>query len=208
MKLEYNPRNVLRLVPSPLLHQYFEKRGALRELQWNELAGNVEPVYGAWMALPAVERQAVSVDFQNAFGLASKRGMKTLIDAGCSKGVNLIPLIGKGRASVENVFRVLLDHPGVFQIASYFTWADNLKRHWYRRHDLPKVAPDLSEGTRQELRQAISIYYDKNEGRGEYCEIEVYQRGDAHYFMVYLADYPSAVVCFENSNQLKRSLQQ
>lgn len=206
MKLEYNPRNFLRLVPAPLLQEYFDWRQLLTAYDWDSFS--VDSLYDAWMALPAKERQAISVDFQNAFALASKHGIKTILDAGRSKGMDLLPTIGKGRASVDKVFRVLLDQPEVFRIATHFVWADNLKRYWYRRHDLPQVPPTLSPEAREELRLAISSRYMKDEGRGEFCDVEVYPRGDAHYFMVYLADHPSAVVCFESSNQLKRSLQQ
>lgn len=206
MKLEYNPRNILRLVSKPLLQEYFDQRQLLTDFDWG--CFDVDSLYNAWMALPAAERHAVSVDFQSAFELASRQGIKTILDAGRSKGLDLLPAIGKGRASVDKVFRVLLDQPGIFRIATYFAWADNLKRYWYRRHDLPQVPPNLSPEAREELRLAISARYMKDEGRGEFCEIEVYARGDAHYFMVYLADYPSSVVCFENSNQLKRSTQQ
>jgi hypothetical protein len=206
MRPEYTPRNVLRVVSTPLLQEYFDLRGLLTDFDWDQFS--VESLYDAWMALPAAERNAVSVDFQNAFNLASRQGIKTLIDAGRASGVDLLPAIGTGRASVDKVFQVLLEQPTIFRVATYFNWADNLKRYWFRRHDLPQVAPDLSLEAREELRLAISARYMKDEGRGEFCEIEVYPRGDAHYFMVYLADHPSAVVCFENSNQLKRSLQQ
>lgn len=206
MKPEYNPRNILRVVSTPLLQEYFDGRGLLTDFAWDQF--NVESLYDLWMALPAAERNGVSVDFQNAFNLTSRQGIKTILEAGRSQGIDLLPAIGTGRASVDKVFRVLLDQPEVFRIATNFAWADSLKRYWYRRHDLPQVAPDLSPEARGELRLAISARYMRDEGRGEFCEIEVYPRGDAHYFMVYLADHPSAVVCFENSNQLKRSLQQ
>jgi len=206
MKPEYNPRNILRVVSTPLLQECFDGRGLLTDFDWDQFS--VESLYDLWMALPAADRNAVSVDFQNAFNLTSRQGIKTILEAGRSQGIDLLPAIGTGRAIVDKVFRVLLDQPEVFRIAANFAWADNLKRYWYRRHDLPQVPPDLGPEAREALRLAISARYMRDEGRGGFCEIEVYPRGDAHYFMVYLADHPSAVVCFENSNQLKRSLQQ
>jgi hypothetical protein len=208
MKLEYNPRNVLRAVPIELLQVYFEQRRFLGSFDWEGLDGDIEPLYSAWMALPAQDRQVVSVDFQRMTSLCSKQGIQTLLDAGRAAGIDLIPVVCDGKSNVEKVFRVLLDRPDVFRVASQFMWADNLKRYWHRRRDLPRVAPDLGEEAQAELKRAISAYYVKNQDRGEYCHIEVYPRGDAQYVMVYLADYPSAVVCFENSDQLKRSLQQ
>ena len=209
MKLEYNPRNFLRLVPTPLLQEYFEQRKQLQDLDWEGLDDqDIEPIYDAWMALPPEARQSISVDFQNATGLASKQGIQTILEVGRSFGYDLVPIMSAGKTHIEKVFRVLLERPQVFRIASQFAWADNLRRYWHRRRDLPQVAPDLSPKARRELKKAISAYYVKNQGRGEYCEIEVYERGGTHYFMVYLADYPSAVICFEDSDQLKPRLQQ
>lgn len=208
MKLEYNPRNFLRLVPIPLLHEYFDKREVLQDLEWDELNGNIEPIYEAWMALPAEERQAISVEFQNALALGSRRGIHAILDAGASKGLDLVATISRSRTNIEKVFRVLLDHPCVFGIASQFVWADNLSRHWHRRRDLPQAPLDLSPEALLGLKRAVSDYYVRNQDRGQYCNIEVYQRGDAHYLMVYLADYPSSVICFEDSDELKRNLRQ
>jgi len=158
--------------------------------------------------LPLEERQSIAVDFQNVHRLASRQGIHTLLDVGRSHRLDLLPVMGKARTNIEKVFRVLLEQPRLFRIASQFAWADGLKRYWHRRSDLPKVAADAGPAALDGLRQAISAYYVKNEGRGEFCDIEVEQRAEALYFMVYLADYPTAVVCFEDSNELKRSLQQ
>lgn len=208
MRLEYNPRNVLRPVPAALLQDYFEQRRLLADFPWVSLDGDVEPLYEAWMALPPLDRQVVSVDFQRMAGLCSKQGIQTLLDAGRSVNSDVVPVMAEGKSNVEKVFRVLLAKPDVFRVASQFSWADNLTRYWHRRRDLPQVAPDLGDDAQRELKRAISDYYKKNQDRGEYCHIEVYPRGTAQYVMIYLADYPAAVVCFESSDQLKRSLQQ
>ncbi|MGC8732033.1 MAG: hypothetical protein ACP5RC_07215 [Halothiobacillaceae bacterium] len=182
-------------------------RGVLREIDW-DAGPEVDEINDALMALPIEERQAIAVDFQNAYRLASRQGILTLLDVARSRGLDLVPVMGKARTNIEKVFRVLLDQPRLFRIAAQFAWADGLKRYWHRRGDLPKVPADTGPAALDGLRQAISAYYVKNEGRGEFCQIEVEERGEALYFMVYLADYPAAVVCFEDSNELKRSLQQ
>lgn len=207
MKLEYNQRNFLRLIPAALLGRFFARRGVLREIDW-DASPEVDEINDALMALPLEERQAIAVDFQNAYRLASRQGILTLLDVARSRGLDLVPVMGKARTNIEKVFRVLLEQPRLFRIAAQFAWADGLKRHWHRRSDLPKVPADTGPAALDALRQAVSAYFVKNEARGEFCSIEVEQRADALYFMVYLADYPTAVVCFEDSNELKRSLQQ
>lgn len=37
MRIEYNPRKFLLLIPSKLLRQYFERRGVLGDLAWDDL---------------------------------------------------------------------------------------------------------------------------------------------------------------------------
>jgi hypothetical protein len=208
MRLEYNQRNFLRLVPTPLLGEYFQQRDLLSDFDWAQAPGDIEILNNAIVALPGHERQAVTVDFQNADLLASRNGILTILDVGRSRGSDLLPVMGKARTNIEKVFRVLLAKPEIFRIASQFAWADNLKRYWHRRSDLPAVPADTGAAAIEGLTTAISEYYVKNQGRGEFCNIEVEDRGDARYFMVYLADYPKAVVCFEDSNELKRSFQQ
>lgn len=207
MKLEYNPRNFLRLVSRALLQSYFEQRSLLTEFGWDAVADDVEHLYVAWMGMPAADRQAAWVDFENAFGLCSRRGIQTLIEAGRSLNEDVLPAMGRG-SNADKVFRVLLSHPEVFRIASQFAWADGLKRHWQPRQDLPAAAPILDPAALAQLTQSVSARYQAAEGRGEYCEAEVYWRGDMVYVMIYLSDHPEAVIHFEDSNQLKRSTQQ
>ena len=66
MRIEYNPRKFLLLVPLPLLRQYFDSRGALAEMAWDDLKENekgYETVYAAWQALPTRAREAIGADF-------------------------------------------------------------------------------------------------------------------------------------------------
>ncbi|MFZ5926314.1 MAG: hypothetical protein ACOYX1_02590 [Acidobacteriota bacterium] len=207
MKLEYNQRNFLRLVPAALLGRFFRMRGVLREIDW-DASPEVDQINDALMALPLEERQAIAVDFQNAYRLAWRQGILTLLEVGRSRGLDLVQVMGKARTNIEKVFRVFLEEPRLFRVAAQFAWADGLKRYWHRRSDLPRVPANTGPAALEALRQALAAYFVKNEGRGEFCHIEVEQRAEALYFMVYLADYPAAVVCFEDSNELKRSLQQ
>jgi hypothetical protein len=162
MRLEYNQRNFLRLVPTPLLGEYFQQRDLLCEFDWAQAPGDIEHLNNAIVALPGHERQAVTVDFQNADLLASRNGILTILDVGRSRGLDLLPVMGKARTNIEKVFRVLLAKPEIFRIASQFAWADNLKRYWHRRSDLPAITADTGAAAIEGLTTAISEYYVKN----------------------------------------------
>ena len=93
MRIEYNPRKFLLLVPMIMLREYFERRGvqALGELAWDDLTENdYELVYAAWQALPQRPRDAIGVDFQNVAGLATKQGVQIIIEEGKFHGVDLV----------------------------------------------------------------------------------------------------------------------
>lgn len=206
MRIEYNPRKFLLLIPLKMLQQYFESRGLLADLAWGELADNdCEAVYAAWQQLPQRARDSVGVDFQNVAGLATKQGVQIIIEEGKFHGTDLVPELVGHPSHSEKVFHVLLTHPRVFRVASQFNYADNLTRYWHPRHDLPKRPPNLSLESRAALKTAVSEYYVQNQGRGQYSDLDVYLRHDTvHYFMVYLSDYPDTFVGYNDSGALDR----
>jgi hypothetical protein len=206
MRIEYNPRKFLLLIPLDILRQYFERRGVLGSLPWDDLTEkDHEIVYRAWQELPQQPRDTIGVDFQNVAGLASRQGVQIIIEEGKFQGVDLIPKLVDLPSHSEKAFHVLLNHPRVFRVASQFNYADNLTRYWHPRHDLPKKAPNLSTEARAALKKAVSDYYVENQGRGQYSDLDVYLRHDTlHYFMVYLSDYPDTFVGYTDDGTLDR----
>lgn len=209
MRMEFTPLYFLRLVSIPLLKKYFEQHNLPEEFDWDGLGDDLEPLHAAWMSLPGKEKHSCWVDFETAFGLFSRHGIQTLLDSAetSSEREKVLETMGKG-STADKVFRVLLDHPRVFQIASRFAWADGLKRHWQPRQDLPAAEPNLDSQSLTDLKEAVAARYRKLDGRGEYSEVERHRRGEALYVMIYISDHPEAVVHFENSNKLKRVTQQ
>ena len=60
MRIEYNPRKFLLLVPLPMLREYFDGRGVLGEVAWDDLKEeDCEMVYAAWQALSAQARETI-----------------------------------------------------------------------------------------------------------------------------------------------------
>jgi len=207
MRMEFTPRHFLRLVSALLLRKYFEQHHLLDGFDWDGLDESVEPLHAAWMELPAKERNAVWVDFESVLGLCSRRGLGTLLESAGAGRERVAAAMGKG-STADKVFRVLLEHPDVFRLASQFAWADGLKRHWQPRQDIPAAEPSTEPGSLTQLKDAVVARYRELDDRGEYSEVEAHWRGDALYVMIYISDHPESVVHFEDSNQLKRSTQQ
>lgn len=207
MRMEFSPRHFLHLVSLPLLRAYFEQRRLLLDFDWDGLGESIEPLHDACKALPNQDRQLVWVDFETVYGLCSRRGLQTLLEAAGPSREDVAASMGKGSIA-DKVFRVLLAHPEVFRIASHFAWADGLKRHWQPRQDVPAGTPVLDPASLAALKNSVVARYQELDDRGEYSEVEAHWRGDVLYIMIYISDHPESVVHFEGSNQLKRSTQQ
>ena len=55
MAKAFDPRKVLKQIANPLLRAFFERRGELTEIAWDELTEHkIEPVFEAWQALPEI----------------------------------------------------------------------------------------------------------------------------------------------------------
>lgn len=206
MTIEYNPKKFLLLVPTAQLRAYFDKRHVLSDLNWDSIVENErESIYVAWQALQPEQKDAIGVDFQNVAALAMRQGVQTIIEEGRYHGVDLAPELAKLASHTEKAFHILLNHPRVFRVASQFNHADNLKRYWHRRHDLPAKEPNLSPEARTALKDAVGEYYVANQGRGEFSDLDLYLRfGCIHYFMVYLADYPNTFVGYNEDGKIDR----
>ena len=143
MRIEYNPRKFLLLVPLPMLRQYFDGRGVLGEVAWDDLKEeDYEIVYAAWQALSARAREAIGADFLNVAGLATKQGIQVIIEEGKFHNRDLVAELAALPSHSEKAFHTLLQYPRVFRVASQLNYADNLTRYWHRRHDLPKKPPN------------------------------------------------------------------
>lgn len=185
MRIEYNPRKFLLLIPMAMLRQYFDGRGVLGEVAWDALKEeDYEIVYAAWQALSARAREAIGADFLNVAGLATKQGVQVIIEEGKFHNKDLVAELAALPSHSEKAFFTLLQYPRVFRVASQLNYADNLTRYWHRRHDLPKKPPNITPEARAALRTALSAYYVEKQGRGQHHDLDLRRHGPIHYFIV------------------------
>ena len=210
MAAQYSPKYFLRQVPNSLLKTFFDRRGELAGVQWDELEEmDADPIFEAWQALPEANRNDIERWFREISDLATPEGLQTLIEEGQFHGIDLTVPLDQMEGLHEKVFWVYLNHERVFTSAGRLNRADHLNgRYWRRRTDLPAKKPDISHPTRQLLGDAISQYYQEHQGRGEHCKVEVYLRGGkTHYFFAYPADYADTVITYSDNGSLERQLQ-
>ena len=109
MRIEYNPRNFLLLVPMAMLRQYFAARGVLDDVAWDELEDDdYNLVYAAWQALSAQARETVGADFLNVAGLATKQGSQVILEEGKFHNKDLVAELATFRSHTEKAFHTLL----------------------------------------------------------------------------------------------------
>jgi len=209
MPTQYSPKQFLRQVPNALLRTFFERRGELADVNWDELEEmDADPIFEAWQALPEGSRNDVERWFRSIADLASTEGLQTLIEEGQFHEVDLMAALGSLKGLHEKAFWVYLNYEKVFTSAGRLNRADHLNGRYWKRRLLPAKKPDISHPTRELLADAISRFYREQQGRGEHCTVEVYLRREKiHYFFAYPADYADTVIVYNERGSFQRQLQ-
>jgi len=209
MATHYSPKQFIRQVPNPLLKAFFDRRGELADLDWDELREmDADPVFEAWQALPDASRNDVERWFRAIADLATPEGVQTLIEEGQFHELDLTVPFGQLSGQHEKAFWAYLNHEKAFLSAGRLNRADHLNGRYWRRRRLPATKPDITHPTRELMADAISKYYRDNQARGEHCSVEVYlRRENLHYFFAYPADYADTVIIYTDEGSLARQLQ-
>ena len=209
MANDYAPKLFLRQAENALLKEYFTARGELADIDWDSLKETeMDPVYAAWQALPEEKQEEVEQDFRDIFDLASAEGTRTLIDEGRFHELDLTAELEARDGFLNKAFWVRLKHNDVFDVAHVLDRADHLDgRYWRKRKDMPKKQPTVSATATKELGDAIGAYYRENQGRGKWCRVETYLRGNRHYFFAYPKDYTDTFIGYDDSGHFERRRQ-
>jgi hypothetical protein len=210
MAKEYAPKLFLRQAQIEMLHEYFVEHRELTNVDWENLEETgVDPIYDAWQELSVQVQEEVERDFRNIYDLASEDGIRTLIEEGRFHDVDLSTELEAHDGFLSKTFWVFLRHPRILEVAHLLYRTDRLsQRYWRKRKTLPKKQPDLSPTAIAELEAAISVYYREKQGRGKYCKVDKYLRGDRyHYLFAYPQDYTDTFIGYSDDGRLERRLQ-
>lgn len=70
-------------MPNRLLKRHFAARSVLSGVNFDDPGeARIEPIYAAWLELPAGLRESIEQDFQDVNKLASEAGAKAMLDEG------------------------------------------------------------------------------------------------------------------------------
>lgn len=210
MAEQYELRKFLRDVVPAILKEYFERIGWQPNVDWKQLTkSKIDPLFAAIQDAPEATRAQINEDFQQINGMATEGGIRTIIDEGRFRHLDLGNELKDVSGLHNKVLRVFLDHPSVddrpsiLNVASRLNKADNVPdRSWRTRSGVPEVphakAPDDEiakslEAGRKRLAEALASYYQVKEGRGYGCEVHHFERGARLYWFAYVRNYDCVI---------------
>ena len=197
MARHYSTKKFFRQSPNALLARYFTRHKVLRDFDFTKLKeGNPDPLFAAWLKLPAEKRNPMDAQFQEIFAMSCEAGTKAIIDEARYWTVTVegepidpfIDWISSLKNHYERAFQTFLKHPKFWKGATSFYYADTLSR-WQKRKGLPKVAAHCDSASLKDLSDKIVHYFHYTEGKGTNCVVEPFRRNDLDYFFAYPEDY-------------------
>jgi len=197
MTRHYSTKSFFRNAPNALLARYFKQHGVLGDVDFSNLKeGNPDPLFTAWLELPASQRGQMDAKFQEIFAMSCEQGTKAIIDEArhwivTVAGEPMEPFmewISGLKNHYDRAFRSFLKYPDYWKGAINFFHADTLS-WWRKRKGLPKVAAQCDDASLEQLAKLISHYFHNTEGKGSNCVVEPFRRNDLDYFFAYPEDY-------------------
>lgn len=208
MAKHFDPRKVLRQISNPLLKEFFDRRGELHDVAWEELTETrIEPVFQAWQQLPERPRKEVQVTLQDVVELADERGLSVLAEEVKLRCPEREAEFNGWDGRADRAMWVYLHVPEAFEEAALFARADALAagRYWIKRNGLPRQQLTVSNATTSRLQAALTGFYWPTQMRGCHCRVEHYTRASgAEYFFAYLDDYPDNHLVFDDQGQVEK----
>jgi hypothetical protein len=187
-----------------LLKRYLDALQVGVDIKWDGLPEqDIEPVFKAIEASPESVRGECDADFREVFALADDGGVRTLIEEGHhpKHHIDLAPVFEPMGGPLECSFWTFLQHRNIFDVARRLDYADDL--HFEKRGYLPTVEVVPNDESTERLRNALSEYYRREEGRGHGCQVDMYTRGNRYYYFCFLEDYTRTEPAWDDAHKLK-----
>lgn len=199
---QYQPKRFFREVPNRLLKEYFQRRGVLASVPFDELRETqIDPIYQAWLDLTNDQRNELEQDFQEIDELATEAGSKAILDEARWHGEDLAKQFASLNGFQEHAFWTFLQRPRYWRGALAFNHADTVSsRFWRKRKNLPRRPACVDAASIEQLEKEISHYFHSEQGRGQNCKVDCFRRNELDYFFAYPEDYAQARVEWEGTD--------
>lgn len=212
MARHFSLPSVLRQVPNDLLQRLFvQLPHPCYGIDWNRLrpreAQCLVNVLKLW---PDEARQFVEEVLRNVFDLACESGQQAIREAAADLGVlsQLREALAYG-SLYQRAMWTWLEAPEVFEKALVYHQIEH-RAGWRKRDDLPMVTPRTDSHALGCLGKDISRLLMSEQGRGQHCTVEYFQRENGtDYFCCYPDDFVRTVTLHDEAGSLKtRSVRQ
>lgn len=192
MARHYNTKKFFRCAPNASFARYFQNKKVLTGFDFDKLKeGNPDPLFAAWMKLPASDRTEMEADFRSIFYMSDEVGNKAILDEQQfwlvqAKGLNqLIDRFSCYFSSFKNhyerAFRFFLKYPHRWHAAASFYHADRLA-YWRKYPGFAQVPPNCTQATLDELTGRIGLFFNLTESKGRNCLVESFRRRSGKLF--------------------------
>lgn len=186
-------RSFLRRAPRDWLRKYFVNLDVLQDFDWASIGvKNIEPLYGAWVALPEDTRLRTGEDFNNFALLGTPVGKVAIIDEAQFHldPESVAPALATLEDPISCAFWTYFERRDLWDGAIFFSAADlKQQRYWRHRLNLPALGRETTRDDGSKLGSEVSKVFMRREGRGAYCRVHQYRRRGMEYYFAYPQDH-------------------
>jgi hypothetical protein len=206
MSKHYSPRHFFRKVSNELLKQYFVRKDLLIDIDFTALKeGKIEPIYEAWLALPADIRNDMEQDFQEVHDMASEGGSRIILEIANLNGENLASQFAKLKGFYDHAFWTFLEYPQYWADILIFNHADSMRQSYWNKYKNFPLDIKIKDECIKILEQRLGEYFHSTQGRGKNCKVDRYKRNDRAYFFAYPEDYAQSDAEWDSEVLKRRS---
>ncbi len=206
MTRQFTIQTAIRMIPSNLQQALvglldFPVEG----IRWAEVKrNNVGPVLTVLRELSSEQSDCVEDLYRQVFDLASDRGIQALTEScnysGNSKMISQLP---DGNVYAKAAW-ARIHYPEVFHTARRIDEVEQMA-WWRKRDDLPVRAPRTDCESISSLAKQVSDLLLTEQGRGQQCTVEIFNRGAVHYYFGFPDDYLNSVITHDTEGKLSSS---
>lgn len=150
----------------------------------------IDPIIATLDKLKSEQRNAIEIDFQDIFSMASEVGIKGLYADAQRLGLDIQKGISEQKHTIDKAYWAFLHQPKLFACTLGFLHIDMLGgRSWKLRMLMHEGEIKTDPQTIETLTAQICAFFMKTQGCGRLCEVEHLNRGDKHYFHAFPEDF-------------------
>ena len=205
MQRPFSLPTLLRMTPNVVLYEFFHRFNVDVPLDdWKKLGEReIAPVLNLFDELPDRIKSEAEAAMRNIFALSTREGLAAIHEAATeSNKPNWKNGLEKATPYSASMY-VWLHDPELFESAMTVCQFERLS-WWRRRAHLPLFVPEFTEQRKQSLIMALEKFFDKRQGRGRVCTVDLYNRGNGvYYYTAHPDDYLEEVLVHDEQRNLK-----